>query len=403
MLSGKKILIGITGGIAAYKTATLIRLLIKAGAEVKVVMTQTAKQFITPLTIATLSKNPVYADFFNPENGEWNSHVKLGIWADLMIVAPATANTMAKMAYGIADNLLLTTCLSARCKIMLAPAMDCDMFANQATQQNILTLKKRGFLFVDADEGELASGLSGKGRMAEPEKIIYKVVDFFTPKDFVGKKIMVTAGPTREKIDPVRFISNFSTGKMGYAIAEKIALRGGKVVLISGPVDIKAKNDNIEVVNVVSAEEMYQACVKEFSSCDVGVLAAAVADYTPENVATQKIKKNTDNSMSINLLPTTDIAANLGKQKREKQILVGFALETENEMENATKKLKSKNFDFIVLNSLKDKGAGFGYDTNVVTIVKDNGQTLKYGLKLKTQVADDIVECLKNTLDEKNI
>lgn len=404
MLSGKKILIGITGGIAAYKTATLIRLLVKAGAEVKVVMTSAAKQFITPLTVATLSKNPVYTEFFNPENGEWNSHVKLGIWADLYIVAPATANSLAKMANGIADNLLLTTCLSARCKIMVAPAMDCDMYNNLATQNNFNILKQRGVVFVEASEGELASGLSGKGRMAEPEEIFKNVVEFFSNKnDFAGKKIMVTAGPTREKIDPVRFISNFSTGKMGYAIAENLAKRGAKVVLVSGPVDIKPQNSDIELVNVLSAQDMYDVCIKEFKTCNAAVLSAAVADYTPQMVANQKIKKQNDDLLNIKLVPTHDIAAELGKIKSEKQILVGFALETDNELQNAEKKLKSKNFDFIVLNSLKDKGAGFGYDTNRITIVKNNNEIINFDLKPKTEVADDIANCLKKCFEQKNI
>ncbi|MCQ2976207.1 MAG: bifunctional phosphopantothenoylcysteine decarboxylase/phosphopantothenate--cysteine ligase CoaBC [Bacteroidales bacterium] len=393
MLNGKKILIGITGGIAAYKTATLIRLLVKAGAEVKVVMSATAKQFISPLTVATLSKNPVLADFFNPENGEWNSHVKLGIWADLYVIAPATANSMAKIACGIADNLLLTTCLSARCKIMLAPAMDLDMFQNPMTQRNIQILKNQGFIFVDAKEGELASGLSGKGRMAEPEEIFESIEKYFTEtQDFVGKKILITAGPTREKIDPVRFISNYSTGKMGYAIAETLANRGAEIILISGPVEIKPINNKIQLVSVESAQEMYNACKTHFPQCDVAIMSAAVADYTPETTAPEKIKKDSDNQMILKLVPTPDIASEMGKLKTEKQVLVGFALETENELNNATNKLSKKNLDFIILNSLKDKGAGFGYDTNKITIVYRDSTIEKFELKSKAEVAQDIAD-----------
>ena len=395
MLDGKKILVGITGGISAYKTASLIRLLVKAGAEVRAVMSSAAKEFVSPLTIATLTKNPVYTDFYNPENGEWHSHVKLGIWADLYVIAPATANTIAKIAHGIADNLLLTTVLSSRCKVMVAPAMDVDMYQNPITCQNINTLSSRGFLIAEAAEGELASGLSGKGRMAEPEDIFAKIEQFFEEKqDFKGKKILVTAGPTREKIDPVRFVSNYSTGKMGYAIAECLAQRGAEVVLVSGPVELKPHNTNISLVNVESAKEMCQACVEQFPQCHAAIMTAAVADYAPKNVAPEKIKKNGETEMLLTLVPNPDIAATLGKMKTDKQVLAGFALETENEIYNAQKKLESKNFDFIVLNSLKDKGAGFGCDTNKISIVRRDGSSVNFDLKPKTEVAKDIADCL---------
>ena len=399
MLNGKKILVGITGGIAAYKTASLIRLLVKAGAEVRAVMSATAKEFVSPLTIATLTKNPVFTDFFNPENGEWHSHVKLGIWADLYIIAPATANTIAKMAHGIADNLLLTTALSARCKIMVAPAMDVDMYQNVVTQRNISILRNHGFLFAEATEGELASGLSGKGRMAEPEEIMQKVEQYFADnQDFKGRRILITAGPTREKIDPVRFISNYSTGKMGYAIAEELASRGAEVILVSGPVDIQPRSANIRLINVESAREMYQACIQHFGDCNAAIMSAAVADYAPESPAIEKIKRQPGKDMVIKLVPNPDIAAELGKIKTKSQILAGFALETQNEAQNARKKLAEKNFDFIVLNSLKDKGAGFGCDTNKVSIVFSNGETKDYPLKPKTQVAVDIAEVLLQLL-----
>jgi phosphopantothenoylcysteine decarboxylase/phosphopantothenate--cysteine ligase len=394
MLSGKKILIGVTGGISAYKTAVLTRLFKKAGAEVKVLMTEAAKRFVQPLTFATLSQNPVYTDFFNPENGEWNSHVKLGLWADLFVIAPATANTIAKIAGGIADNLLTTTCLSARCKIMIAPAMDLDMYSNPATESNIETLKKRGFLIAEAGEGFLASGLSGKGRMTEPEEIFKKAEKYLLQNgDFKGKRVLITAGPTREKIDPVRFISNYSTGKMGYAIAEEFAERGAEVILVSGPVEVTAKNHSINVRHVSSAQEMYEECVSFFPEIDIAVMAAAVADFTPETTAESKIKKTGD-SMTIRLKPTRDIAKKLGAMKKKEQILIGFALETDDELSNAQKKLSEKNFDFIVLNSLKDKGAGFGYDTNKITLISRNGIE-SFPLKSKNEVAKDIADRLK--------
>lgn len=399
MLSGKKILIGITGGISAYKSAVLVRLFKKANAEVKVIMTKAAKQFVQPLTFATLSQNPVYTDFFNPENGEWNSHVKLGLWADLFVIAPATANTVAKIANGLADNLLTTTCLSARCKIMVAPAMDLDMYSNPATQKNFSILKERGVLFAEAGDGFLASGLSGKGRMAEPEEIFETAKNFLTQiQDFNGKKVLITAGPTREKIDPVRFISNYSTGKMGYAIAEEFASRGAEVVLVSGPVEVNAKSHKITILHVNSAAEMYEECVKQFPQCDIAIMSAAVADFTPEITAETKIKKTGD-EMTIKLKPTKDIAKELGKLKQENQIFVGFALETDHEMQNAESKLNSKNFDFIVLNSLKDKGAAFGYDTNKITIISRLG-TEKFDLKPKNLVAKDIADKVKQLLEK---
>lgn len=402
MLTGKKILLGVTGGIAAYKSAYLVRLLIKAGAEVRVLMSDAAKQFVQPLTFATLSRNPVFTEFFNPENGEWHSHVKLSLWADLYVVAPATANSIAKMAHGIADNLLLTTCLSARCPIMVAPAMDLDMYSNAATQENLNTLRSRGFLIAEAADGELASGLSGKGRMAEPEEILERVGEYFNArKPLSHRKILITAGPTREKIDPVRFITNYSTGKMGYAIAEELAQRGAEVLLVSGPVQVTAHNQRITVIPVTTAQEMYQKCVELFPTCDGAIMSAAVADFTPETTAQSKIKKTGD-EMTLRLVPTKDIAAELGKLKTAKQVFAGFALETDNEMHNAQKKLESKNFDFIVLNSLKDKGAGFGYDTNKVTIVSRTKGAVNYDLKSKALVAKDIADQLEEELTQKS-
>ena len=398
MLSGKHILLGVTGSIAAYKAANIIRLLVTQGAEVKVVMTPLAKQFITPLTLATLAKNPIYVDFFNPENGEWNSHVSLGLWADAYLIAPASANTIGKMANGIADNLLLTTYLSAKCPVFVAPAMDLDMYAHPSVQHNIEMLKSIGVQFIDAEDGELASGLVGKGRLAMPEKIV-ETLDFFFSKQnsLAGKKIMITAGPTYEKIDAVRFIGNYSSGKMGYAIAEECAKRGAEVVLVSGPVSIKAHNPNIKVLKVTSANEMYEACVSEYPKCNAGILSAAVADFTPQTVSDTKIKRK-DNNLEVVLRPTNDIAASLGKMK-ENRVLVGFALEKENELENAMGKLERKNFDFIVLNSMNDKGAGFNHDTNKITIIKHNKEILNYELKPKFMVAKDIVDELEKNLN----
>ena len=391
MLNGKKILLGISAGIAVYKVATLTRLLIKQGAEVKIVMTPMAKEFVSPLTFATLSKNSILVDFFNPENGDWNSHVDIGLWADLFLIAPATANTMAKMANGIADNLLLTTYLSAKATVMVAPAMDLDMYKHPATQKNIQTLKSYGNIFVEATSGELASGLYGEGRMEEPENILKEVINFFNEKKKLNNlHFLVTAGPTYEKIDPVRFIGNFSSGKMGYAIAEKLADNGAKVSLVSGPVDIKKINKNIEIINVTSAREMYDATIYNFKNIDGAIMAAAVADYTPINIFDKK-HKDKENNLNIILKPTKDIAKKLGEIKSEKQLLVGFALETNDEEENAKKKIISKNLDFIVLNSLNDKGSGFKHDTNKITIIEKNNKITKFELKHKSEVAQDIV------------
>ena len=391
-MQGKHILIGVTGGIAAYKTAYLIRDLVKRGAEVKVIMTEKAKAFITPLTLATLSKNPILVDFFDPTNGAWNSHVSLGLWADAYVIAPATANTIAKMAHGIADNLLTTTYLSARCPVFVAPAMDLDMYAHPTTQENISYLKSKGVNIIDAASGFLASGLEGKGRMAEPEDIAEQVSNYFTSKqEFKGKKVLITAGPTYEKIDPVRFIGNHSSGKMGYALAEECAARGAEVALVSGPVQIKAKHPNIKTISVTSAGEMFEAASGEFDSANITILCAAVADFRPETQADEKIKREKDD-LVIRLKPTQDIAANLGARKRDDQILVGFALETNNEAENAQGKLQRKNLDFIVLNSLKDANACFGYDTNKITIIEKNGTIKAFELKSKTEVAKDIID-----------
>ena len=400
-LKGKHILVGVTGGIAAYKSAYLVREFVKRGAEVRVVMTQMAKQFITPLTLATLSKNPIVVDFFDPENGQWNSHVSLGLWTDAYVIAPATANTLAKMANGIADNLLLTTYLSARCQVFAAPTMDLDMYAHPATQQNLETLRNRGVLLIEPEEGELASGLNGKGRMAEPTTIADKVEDFFAARDgdFRGRKILVTAGPTYEKIDPVRFIGNYSSGKMGYALADELADRGAEVIMVSGPVKIKAQRSAVKVIEVESAQQMFETAKEVFPECDGAILCAAVADFTPTEVAEHKIKRK--GGMSLELRPNPDIAAHLGQMKSSKQFLAGFALETTDEMTNAKAKLQSKNLDFIVLNSLADKGAGFMTDTNKVTIIDHNGIAKPYPLKSKKEVATDIIDTIANLLDKQ--
>lgn len=397
-MKNKHVLIGVSAGIAAYKIAHLTRLFVTAGAEVKIVMTPMAREFITPLTLATLSKNPILVDFFNPENGDWNSHVDIGLWADVMIVAPATANTLAKMAHGIADNLLLTTYLSAKCTVFFAPTMDLDMFKHPATQQNIRVLNERGNHCIDATSGELASGLVGKGRMAEPEEIYRQIEVFFTPEQiFEGKKIMITAGPTYEAIDPVRFIGNYSSGKMGYALAEEFKQRGADVLLISGPVNIQAP-EGVELVNVITAEQMYNACIKNFNMCNMAIMNAAVADFTPSIKFDKKVKREKEN-MHIDLKPTRDIAKKLGEMKTKDQVLVGFALETDNELQNAFNKLKKKNLDCIVLNSLKDEGAGFNHDTNKVTFIDSNNNISKFELKSKKEIAKDIVNELKKLLD----
>ena len=400
MLQGKKILLGITGSIAAYKSAHLVRLLVKAGAEVKVIMTPPATEFITPLTLSTLSKNPVLTSFTRNNEGEWNNHVELGLWADLFIIAPTSANTMAKMATGVCDNLLLAVYLSARCPVVVAPAMDLDMYAHRATQRNFETLKKDGVKIIDSAFGELASGLTGTGRMAEPEEIEAFINDQFgaTEKSpLKGKKILVTAGPTYEPIDPVRFIGNHSSGKMGYALAEILAGYGAEVTLVSGPSACEASNNNIIVRKVMSAEEMNQVCTSVYPKMDIAIFAAAVADYTPETQSTQKIKK-TEASFELKLVKTQDIAYNLGKLKKGKQINIGFALETENEEQNAREKLKKKNLDFIVLNSLKDNGAGFGFETNKISIIDKQNNSTQFELKNKKEVATDIVNALINII-----
>ncbi len=396
-LKGKHILLGVTGSIAAYKAAVLCRLLKTAGAEVKVVMTPLAKEFITPLTMATLSKNPIAVEFYNPENGDWHSHISMGEWADCMLIAPATANTIAKMANGIADNLLLTTYLSARSRVVVAPAMDCDMFAHPATQHNIEILRSRGVTIIESPEGELASGLKGKGRMAEPEEIKAVVESLLSEKkkSLQGKRFVVTAGATIEAIDPVRFISNHSTGKMGYAIAGELAARGADVRLVSGRTSLPVP-EGVERIDVLSAEEMYNAAVAAFTDADGAVMCAAVADYTPTEVSPVKIKKN-DGDMCIRLKRTHDIAAELGKVKGGR-ILVGFALETDDETAHAETKLASKNFDFIVLNSLRDKGAGFGVDTNKVTLI-DRTSREELPLMSKQEVAARITDRIATILN----
>ena len=390
-LKGKHIILGITGSIAAYKAAMLCRLLVKEGAEVRVIMTPLAKQFITPLTMATLSKHPILVEFFNPENGEWNSHVSLGEWADMLLIAPATANTLAKMTTGIADNLLLTTYLSARSVVAVAPAMDLDMYAHITTQQNLRTLAERGVAIIEPEAGELASGLVGKGRMAEPEEIVEKVKAILARREdkrLEGKRYFVTAGATIEPIDPVRYITNHSTGKMGYAIAEELAKRGAEVQLITGRTTLPTPA-GVERVDVLSAADMYNAAVEAWREADGAVMCAAVADYTPAIVADKKLKKS-DDDMRIELVRTKDIAAELGKSK-EGRTLVGFALETDNEEANAEGKLERKNLDFVVLNSLRDKGAGFGGDTNKVTLIDRNGRE-EHPLMSKREVAAVIVD-----------
>ena len=395
-LEGRRILLGITGSIAAYKAAVLCRLLKCAGAEVRVVMTPLAKQFITPLTMATLSKNPILVEFFDPENGAWNSHVALGEWADCYLIAPATANTLAKMAAGVADNLLLTTYLSARCPVVVAPAMDLDMYAHEATQQNLRTLRSRGVEIIEPAEGELASGLRGKGRMSEPEQITAFVAELLDEKkkSLAGKRMIVTAGATIEAIDPVRFISNHSSGKMGYAIAGELAARGAEVTLITGRTALSTPR-SVRRVDVLSAAEMYTEAVRAYAEADGGVMCAAVADYTPAEVAQTKIRKH-DGEMTLTLRRTQDIAAELGRQKGDR-LLVGFALETDDEEAHAAEKLRRKNFDFIVLNSLRDAGAGFRGDTNKVTFIDRAGRE-ELPLLSKREVARRIADKIETFL-----
>jgi phosphopantothenoylcysteine decarboxylase/phosphopantothenate--cysteine ligase len=401
MLRGKNILVGVTGGIAAYKTASIIRLLVKEGAEVKVIMTDHAKKFITPLTLATLSGHPVMSEFINSESGSWNSHIELGMWASLFLIAPATANTIAKMANGIADNLLLTTFLSARCPVFIAPSMDVDMLNHPSTQKNIDILRKNGNFILDPASGELASGLTGKGRLAEPEDIVMEINNFFKKKSYnplKGKQILINAGPTREPVDPVRFLSNYSTGKMGIALADIAAEYGADVQLVLGPVNLVPENSSIEIIDVTTAESMANECIARFSSCDIAILSAAVADFSPEQTEQRKIKK-TENGLILKLKPTTDIAEALGKLKKPSQVLAGFALETNNEMENARAKLKKKNLDLIVLNSLSDDGAGFGFDTNKITIIDRNNNIDKFELKSKEEAARNILGKIISMID----
>ncbi len=398
VLRGKKILLGITGGIAAYKTASLVRLFIKAGAEVRVVMTPAAKDFITPLTLSTLSKNEVYSSFTEEEEEVWNNHVELGLWADLMLIAPATANTLSKMATGNSDNFLLATYVSAKCPVFFAPAMDLDMYKHPSTKNSFETLKNYGNFMIPAGTGELASGLSGEGRMAEPEEIFQFLEDHLSASlPLRGKRVMITAGPTYEAIDPVRFIGNHSSGKMGYEIAKAAADLGAEVTLISGPTHLQIAEDHIDLVKVVSTQQMYDAAMTNFDAADVVIAAAAVADYRPESVADQKIKK-ADETLTIRLTKTQDILRSLGERKQH-QKLIGFALETNNELENAKAKLLKKNLDFVVLNSLQDKGAGFQKDTNKVSFVfQDEVKT--FGLKPKSEVAVDILNEIIELLNE---
>lgn len=397
MMKGKKIVLGITGSIAAYKAAVLTRLLIKKGAEVQIVITPAGKEFITPITLSALTSKPVISEFFSQRDGTWHSHVDLGLWADAMLIAPATASTIGKMANGIADNMLITTYLSMKAPVFVAPAMDLDMFAHPATQHNLDILRSYGNHIIEPTAGELASHLVGKGRMEEPENIVAALDDFFQKNSsMAGKKILITAGPTYEKIDPVRFIGNYSSGKMGYALAEECAARGAEVTLVSGPVNLSVNHPNINRIDVESAEQMYNACMSHYPTSDAGILCAAVADFTPECVADKKIKREKDD-LTLNLKPTHDIAAALGKIKTDSQRLVGFALETNDETAHAQDKLKRKNFDFIVLNSLNDKGAGFRCDTNKITII-DSGKAEEYPLKTKKEVAADIIDKLDSIL-----
>jgi len=392
MLTGKKILIGITGGIAAYKIPILVRLLKKAGAEVQILFSPMAHEFVTPLTLSTLSGNPILTDFHNPETGEWNSHVELGMWADLFIVAPVTASTMGKMVNGIADNLLVTTYLSAKCPVVLAPAMDLDMYKHPSTKENVSRLKSFGHTIIEPTVGELASGLCGEGRMEEPEELFRIIHDLLKKKaELESKAVLITAGPTYEAIDPVRFIGNYSSGLMGYSLAKEAASRGAKVVLISGPTHLTIDHPNIHLIRVKSADEMYKVSVENFPNSDIAILSAAVADYKPAQIVSKKIKKSSE-TPEIKLIQTPDILAELGKRKTKNQLLVGFALETDNEIENAKKKLKNKNLDFIVLNSLNDKGAGFGHTTNKVTIIDKYQNMDVFELKSKNEVAVDIIQ-----------
>lgn len=396
MLKGKHIVVGITGSIAAYKACTLIRTFIKKGAEVQVVITPAGKEFITPVTLSTLTSKPVVSEFFSRRDGSWHSHVDLGLWADAMVIAPATASTIGKMAHGIADNMLLTTYLSMKAPVFIAPAMDLDMYAHPATQHNLDIIRSFGNHIIEPAEGELASHLTGKGRMEEPERIAEIIEEFFTTRqDLDGKHVLITAGPTYERIDPVRFIGNYSSGKMGFALAEECAARGARVTLVAGPVQMQAHHPAIQRVNVETAAEMLKASLEAFSSADAAILCAAVADFTPDQAASSKIKRERG-EQTLHLIPTQDIAATLGAAKRPGQRVVGFALETDNEESHAREKLVRKHLDFIVLNSLRDAGAGFRCDTNKVTILSAQ-EVKKYPLKTKSEVAKDIIDTLCQT------
>lgn len=395
-LKGKHIILGVTGGIAAYKSVTLLRLLTKAGAEVQVVMTPAAKEFVAPVTFASLSQKPVVSEFFTANTGEWHSHVDLGLWADAMVVAPATASTIGKMANGIADNMLVTTYLSAKEPVWIAPAMDLDMMRHPSTVANIERLRSFGNHIIEPGSGALASGLSGKGRIAEPEEIVATLESHFaTAGSMTGKTVTITAGPTREKLDPVRFISNFSSGKMGYALAEEAARRGARVILVSGPVALEARNPLIEVRRVESAEEMLAEARKAFAGSDIAIMCAAVADYRPAAVSPSKLKRGDSPAMTLELVRNPDIAATLGSEKRPGQTLVGFALETDDAIAHGADKLRRKNLDMIVVNSLADKGAGFGTDTNLVTIITADGRRTAGTLKPKSAVAADIIDSIE--------
>ena len=397
MMKGKHIVLGITGSIAAYKACQLIRLFVKAGAEVQVVITPAGKEFITPVTLSALSSNPVISEFFAQRDGSWHSHVDLGQWADVMVIAPATASSIGKMANGIADNMLITTYLSMKAPVFVAPAMDLDMFAHPSTQQNLDRLRSYGNHIIEPASGELASHLVGKGRMEEPEVIFDHIARFFAQQQGPKRRVLITAGPTYEKIDPVRFIGNYSSGKMGYALAEECAKRGWEVELVSGPTKLEVKHPNIRRTDVESAAEMYKATTALFPSCNAAIMCAAVADFTVDAVAAEKIKRG-ESGLELNLVPTRDIAAALGAQKRADQRLVGFALETVNELAHAQEKLRRKQLDFIVLNSLNDAGAGFQHDTNKVTIIPAEGALVPFALKSKTEVAKDIINYLVASL-----
>ena len=397
-LEGKKIILGVTGSIAAYKAAVLLRLLVKEGAEVQVIITPAGKEFITPLTLSALSGKPVISEFFGANDGMWNSHVDLGLWADVMIIAPATASTLGKMVSGVADNMLVTTYLSAKCPVLIAPAMDLDMFAHPSTQRNLASLRAIGNMIIEPATGELASGLTGKGRMEEPENIVEMLVLYFSQSQSLsGKTFLVTAGPTYEKIDAVRFLGNYSSGKMGYSIAEELVKNGADVILVSGPVSINTTESKIELVKVESAAEMYEQCITRFPKCSGAVMCAAVADFTVEIPENKKVKRGKED-WQLTLTPTKDIAQALGELKSEKQILVGFALETENETVNAIEKRERKNLDFIVLNSLNDAGAGFQTETNKITIIGKDNKPQFFELKSKKEVAADIVNKIKSLI-----